>query len=93
MSRGNPHCSVKFPGARFGRNYWNYTKRPGRERESLDKENCLEINLLEKTELWIEGVTLQNVQLDDISIQVAEALELAPGENDGGGRAGGPHRP
>jgi molybdenum cofactor synthesis domain-containing protein len=48
-----------------------------RERESFDKENCLEINLLEKTELWIEGVTLQNVRLDDISIQVPEALELA----------------
>ena len=42
----------------------------------MDKEDCLEINLLEKTELWIEGVTLQNARLDDISLQVAEALEL-----------------
>lgn len=47
-----------------------------RGREFLDKEDCPEINLLEKTELWIEGVTLQNALLDDISLQVAEALEL-----------------
>ena len=56
------------------------TGRPMTGGESLDKEDCLEINLLEKTELWIEGVTLQNVRLDEISLQVAEALELKPRE-------------
>lgn len=35
-----------------------------------------EINLLEKTELWIEGVSLQNARLDDIAGQVAEVLGL-----------------
>ena len=42
----------------------------------MDKKDCLEINLLEKTELWIEGIALQSARLDDISLQVAEALEL-----------------
>jgi molybdenum cofactor synthesis domain-containing protein len=35
-----------------------------------------EINLLEKTELWIEGMTLQNVQLDDIAATVADVFGL-----------------
>lgn len=35
-----------------------------------------EINLLEKTELWIEGLTLQNVRLDEIAAAVAEVLGL-----------------
>jgi hypothetical protein len=42
----------------------------------LDKEKNLEINLLEKTELWIEGIFLQNARLDDLSALVAEVLEL-----------------
>jgi len=40
----------------------------------------LEINLLQKTELWIEGITLQNARLDDIAEKVAQVLELEPGE-------------
>jgi molybdenum cofactor synthesis domain-containing protein len=36
----------------------------------------LEINLLQKTELWIEGISLQNARLDDIAAEVADALEL-----------------
>ncbi len=40
----------------------------------------MEINLLEKTELWIVGLTLQNVRLDEIAAKVAEALELEPRE-------------
>jgi molybdenum cofactor synthesis domain-containing protein len=39
-----------------------------------------EINLLEKTELWIEGVSLQNARLDDLAAAVAEVLELTPRE-------------
>jgi molybdenum cofactor synthesis domain-containing protein len=39
-----------------------------------------EINLLQKTELWIEGITLQNARLDDIAEKVAQVLELEPGE-------------
>lgn len=35
-----------------------------------------EINLLEKTELWIEGMTLQNVQLDEIAATVADVFGL-----------------
>jgi len=35
-----------------------------------------EINLLEKTELWIEGISLQNARLDDIAARVAEVLSL-----------------
>lgn len=40
----------------------------------------LEINLLQKTELWIEGITLQNARLDEIAEKVAQVLELEPGE-------------
>jgi molybdenum cofactor synthesis domain-containing protein len=40
----------------------------------------IEINLLQKTELWIEGITLQNARLDEIAEKVAQALELEPGE-------------
>lgn len=40
----------------------------------------LEINLLQKTELWIEGITLQNARLDEIAEKVARVLELEPGE-------------
>jgi len=36
----------------------------------------LEINLLQKTELWIEGISLQNARLDDIAAEVAGVLEL-----------------
>lgn len=36
----------------------------------------MEINLLEKTELWIEGISLQNVHLDDLANQVADVLGL-----------------
>ena len=46
----------------------------------MDKERNLEINLLEKTELWIEGISLQNARLDDLSALVAEVLELKPRE-------------
>lgn len=46
----------------------------------MDKEKNLEINLLEKTELWIEGISLQNARLDDLSALVAEVLELEPRE-------------
>ena len=35
-----------------------------------------EINLLEKTEFWIEGISLLNVQLDDIASVVADVLGL-----------------
>jgi molybdenum cofactor synthesis domain-containing protein len=40
----------------------------------------MEINLLQKTELWIEGITLQNARLDEIAEKVAQVLELEPGE-------------
>jgi molybdenum cofactor synthesis domain-containing protein len=40
----------------------------------------IEINLLQKTELWIEGITLQNARLDEIAEKVAQVLELEPGE-------------
>jgi molybdenum cofactor synthesis domain-containing protein len=40
----------------------------------------LEINLLQKTELWIEGITLQNARLDEIAEKVAQVLELEPRE-------------
>ncbi len=39
-----------------------------------------EINLLEKTELWIEGVSLHNARLDDIADRVAAVLRLEPWE-------------
>ena len=35
-----------------------------------------EINLLEKTELWIKGLTLQNAQLDEIAEMVADVLGI-----------------
>ena len=35
-----------------------------------------EINLLEKTELWIEGMTLQNIQFDEIAATVADVFGL-----------------
>ena len=35
-----------------------------------------EINLLEKTELWIEGISLRNVRLDEIAAIVADVLGL-----------------
>jgi len=46
----------------------------------LDKEKDLDVNLLQKTELWIEGISLQNARLDDIARRVAEVLELEPSE-------------
>jgi len=46
------------------------------EKRSLDKEKNPEINLLQKTELWIEGVSLQNARLDDIAARVAGVLGL-----------------
>jgi len=47
---------------------------------TLDKEKDPDVNLLQKTELWIEGISLQNARLDDIAHRVAEALELEPSE-------------
>ncbi len=35
-----------------------------------------EINLLEKTEFWIEGISLQNVRLDEIAAAVADVIGL-----------------
>jgi molybdenum cofactor synthesis domain-containing protein len=46
----------------------------------LDQEKDLEINLLQKTELWIKGISLKNARLDDIARQVARVLELEPNE-------------
>ena len=46
----------------------------------MDKENNLDVNLLQKTELWIEGISLQKARLDDIAHRVAEVLELEPNE-------------
>jgi len=46
----------------------------------MDKEKDLDVNLLQKTELWIEGISLQKAHLDDISHRVAEVLELEPNE-------------
>jgi molybdenum cofactor synthesis domain-containing protein len=46
----------------------------------LDKGKNLDLNLLQKTELWIKGIFLKNARLDDIARQVAEALEVAPNE-------------
>ena len=36
----------------------------------------IELNLLRKTELWIEGVHLENASLEEIARVIAEALEL-----------------
>jgi molybdenum cofactor synthesis domain-containing protein len=46
----------------------------------LDKDKNPEINLLRKTELWLEGISLRDVHLDDIAGAVAEVLELGPKE-------------
>jgi molybdenum cofactor synthesis domain-containing protein len=46
----------------------------------LDKEKNLDVNLLQKTELWIKGISLKNVRLDDIAHEVAGVLELGPNE-------------
>jgi molybdenum cofactor synthesis domain-containing protein len=46
----------------------------------MDPDKNPEINLLRKTELWVEGVTLQQAHLDDIAAKVAEVLELGPKE-------------
>lgn len=46
----------------------------------MDKGKNLDLNLLQKTELWIKGIFLKNARLDDIARQVAEALEVAPNE-------------
>jgi len=46
----------------------------------LDKEKDLDVNLLQKTELWVEGITLQNARLDDIAHLVAKVLELQANE-------------
>jgi molybdenum cofactor synthesis domain-containing protein len=46
----------------------------------LNKEKNLDVNLLQKTELWIKGITLKNARLDDIAHQVAGVLELRPNE-------------
>lgn len=46
----------------------------------MDKEKNLDLNLLQKTELWIKGISLKNARLDDIAHQVAEVLELGPNE-------------
>jgi len=46
----------------------------------LDNENHLDVDLLQKTELWIEGISLQKAHLDDLAHRVAEVLELEPNE-------------
>lgn len=46
----------------------------------MDKENDPEFNLLRKNELWIKGVSLQSVHLDEIAGAVAGALGLAENE-------------
>ena len=46
----------------------------------MDQEKDLEINLLQKTELWIKGISLKNARLDDIAHRVAGVLELEPNE-------------
>ena len=40
----------------------------------------MEYNLLEKTELWVTGLKLDEVNLTDIALVAAEVLELAPDE-------------
>ncbi len=42
----------------------------------MDTKEDLEINLLEKTELWIRGVSLQNARLEDLARAVAGILGL-----------------
>jgi molybdenum cofactor synthesis domain-containing protein len=42
--------------------------------------NKMDLNLLQKTELWIEGISLKNAHLDEIAAQVAAVLELEPQE-------------
>jgi molybdenum cofactor synthesis domain-containing protein len=46
----------------------------------MAEEKNLDVNLLQKTELWVEGISLQNARLDDIARRVAEVLELEPNE-------------
>jgi molybdopterin biosynthesis enzyme MoaB len=40
----------------------------------------MEYNLLEKTELWVTGLTLAEVNLTDMALAAAEVLELVPSE-------------
>lgn len=40
----------------------------------------MDLNLLQKTELWIEGIFLKNAHLDEIAAKVAAVLELEPQE-------------
>jgi molybdenum cofactor synthesis domain-containing protein len=42
----------------------------------MGSDASLEFNLLRKTELWIKGISLQNVFLDEIAAVVADVLEL-----------------
>lgn len=46
----------------------------------MDRSKEIDLNLLQKTELWVEGVSLENARLDEIARGVAEALELEPPE-------------
>jgi hypothetical protein len=46
----------------------------------MTEEKNPEINLLRKTELWVEGVSLHQAHLDDIAAKVAGVLELGPKE-------------
>lgn len=40
----------------------------------------MELNLLEKTEIWIENLTLNNVNLNQVAETVADALSIARGQ-------------
>jgi molybdenum cofactor synthesis domain-containing protein len=42
----------------------------------MSSDSSLEFNLLRKTELWIKGISLQNVRLEEIARVVADVLEL-----------------
>ncbi len=46
----------------------------------MDKEKDIDINLLEKTELWVQGVSLRDARLDDLAQVVAKGLDLEPRE-------------
>jgi len=59
--------------------FWFRLCRIKRKKKTLNPSD-VEINLLEKTELWIEGVTLKNAKLDEIAAGVAEVIDLEPRE-------------
>ena len=82
MIRGNPGRGLfdQIPRSSFWRKCGVIAKGlRGRENHWI-KKTAWKLISWKKPSFGFKGVTLQNVRLDDISIQVAEVLELAPRE-------------